>query len=239
MTQGNLNQQNQAILKDNPKNEHKKNNRSNYDIYNVIHDIKEIDRADKVNKSLEFQSPARILGQKQDSAPSLSKINYHPEQNVSEIKQVNMLDLSQIDSNQEGSVMHKHEFSKNEDQKQYEEEMIGIMKNAKQKVQNLADKLKLAKAQILKLKSELQTKDKLLTDYHSVNQNLLSKISSLESELEYLRVNKGDMDSNLLSTQELKKMIEESLTEINTESDQNFFRDNEIVNLKKKLKQLK
>ena len=34
-------------------------------------------------------------------------------------------------------------------------------------------------------------------------------------------------------------MIEESLNEINTESDHNFFKDNEIVNLKKKLKQLK
>ena len=187
MTQGNLNETNQSNLKDDSKIEHKKNNKSNYDIFNVIHDIKELDHADKINKSVEFHSPIRILGKNQESNPSHSKINYQPEQNVSDCKQVNMLDLSQIDSNQEVSVLHKQEFLKNEEQKQYEEEMIGIMKNAKQKVQNLADKLKLAKTQILKLKSEIQAKDKLLSDYHSVNQNLLSKISSLESEVGFLR----------------------------------------------------
>ena len=238
-TQGNLNESNQNIGKEYPRAEHKRNNRSNHDIYNVIKEIKENENADKVNKSVEFQSPIRTLGKKQESISTLSKLNYQADQNISELKHVNVLDLSQIDSNQEVSVLHKHEFIKNEEQKLYEDEMIGIMKTAKQKVQNLANKLKLAKNQIVKLKGELQNKDKLLSDYHSVNQNLLTRISSLESEITFMKQSERNTDSNLLSTQELKKMIEESLNEINNESDHNFYREKEIVNLKKKLKQLK
>lgn len=115
--------------------------------------------------------------------------------------------------------------------------MLSCLTMAKEKVQNLAEKLKLAKAKIVKLTQDITSKNSLLNQYQNVNKTLCSRIKDLENEIFSLQ--QMTPEPNFPSTAEIKKMIEESLSEAEYSSDQSFYKDKEVVSLRKTLEQLR
>lgn len=121
--------------------------------------------------------------------------------------------------------------------KQKASEMINHMQFAKEKVEKLAEKLKLAKKQILYLRSELTEKSKLLDEFSNVNQSLLNRISNLETELNKVKLSTIKTHTHV-GSDELKTMLNNTINELTPTPESSFCSDAEMNNLRKKLNDL-
>ena len=156
--------------------------RSNQDIHHEINDSRSIGSLEKINRSAEHMSHSRIFNNSNISAVEQIKPKYFADLCKSIEKPPNPLELSGIEV---GNSAVKRDITpvKNAISAIHEEEMMNCMKLAKDKVQTLANKLKLAKAQIVKLRDEGHKKDELIEQYQQLNSNLLYRISVLEQEV--------------------------------------------------------
>jgi len=208
-------------------------NRSNTDIRHIINDSKSNESLREVNNTLSHSPQMHFGNMKNASASNLQNDRYFNDPNKSIEKSSNLLEISKME---EFNPFTTHEkITEQPDASVYEEEMLNCMRMAKQKVQNLANKLKLAKGQIIKLRKDWSEKSQLIRQYQQVNDNLLQRISAMEQEVN----EETTVEKKLLSTMEIKKMIETSLNDSAYESETSFYKDKDVQSLKYRLKQLK
>ncbi|CAI2364390.1 unnamed protein product [Moneuplotes crassus] len=124
------------------------------------------------------------------------------------------------------------------DQTAYEKEILNCMLLAKEKVKRLAGKLQDAKDYISKLRSSLDNANQIISEYSDANTSLITRIKDLEGQIELINTEKLQK-AKLLSTQEIKKMIEESLSEADSEASFRSSQDLEVANVRKQLRGLK